>query len=77
MSTKTRLTLPEPTEEQIQHAAYFLWLENGRQSGHDLENWLAAKELLRHRHAPGKGPRRPATSVIPPPIPLSEPSSVR
>ena len=47
---------PEPTEAEIQHEAYLLWLESGRLPGRDLENWLAAKELLRHRHG-----RVPAT----------------
>ena len=42
---------PEPTEAEIQHTAYLLWLEGGRVPGRDLDNWLAAKELLRHRHA--------------------------
>ena len=41
---------PEPTEAEIQHAAYFLWIERGRPAGSDLENWFAAKELLRHHH---------------------------
>jgi hypothetical protein len=39
-----------PTEAQIQHAAYLLWLEEGRPEGRDLEHWLAAKEMLTHRH---------------------------
>lgn len=43
----------EPAEEQIQHAAYYLWEELGRPAGRDLEIWLAAKERLRH------GLRRP------------------
>jgi hypothetical protein len=38
-----------PTEAEIQHEAYRLWLEGGRQEGVELENWLAAKERLRHR----------------------------
>lgn len=42
---------PEPTEAEIQHAAYLLWLEGGKVAGHDLNNWLTAKELLHHRHA--------------------------
>jgi hypothetical protein len=45
---------PEPTEAQIQHEAYRLWLEAGRPAGRDLEHWLAARELLRHRH--GRAP---------------------
>ncbi len=38
-------------EEDIQKCAYFLWREEGCPSGHDLDLWLAAKELLRHRTA--------------------------
>ncbi len=60
---------PEPTEAEIQHEAYLLWLESGRLPGRDLENWLAAKELLRHRH--GRAPvtrrrrSRPASPAAP------------
>ena len=39
----------EPPEEEIQRSAYFLWMEEGRPSGRDLDLWLQAKELLRHR----------------------------
>jgi hypothetical protein len=39
-----------PSEAEIQHAAYLLWIENGRPDGCDLEHWLAAKEMLCHRH---------------------------
>jgi hypothetical protein len=39
-----------PTESEIQHAAYLLWIEDGRPDGRDLEHWLAAKEMLTHRH---------------------------
>lgn len=41
----------EPREADIQKAAYFLWVELGRPAGRDLEMWLAAKEMLQHRHA--------------------------
>ena len=41
----------EPAEHEIQHAAYFLWQEAGCPPGQDVELWLAAKELLRHRRA--------------------------
>jgi hypothetical protein len=62
---------PEPSEAEIQHTAYLLWLENGRPAGRDRENWLAAKELLRHRRgavaAPGR--RRQPLSVFPPAVP--------
>lgn len=53
-----RLTL-EPTEEEIQHAAFLLWEAEGRPAGRDLEIWLAAKERLKHtppRH--GRDPHR-------------------
>jgi hypothetical protein len=56
---------PEPTEAQIQHEAYRLWLEEGRPAGRDLEHWLAARELLRHRHgrAPAVAESHPALAV--------------
>jgi hypothetical protein len=72
MNTSSIITLPEPSEAEIQHTAYLLWLENGQKPGHDLENWLAAKELLRHRHAPGKGARHRPASTIPPAVPVTE-----
>lgn len=40
----------EPTEAEIQHEAHRLWLESGQVPGRDLDNWLAARELLRHHH---------------------------
>ena len=49
----------------IQHEAYRLWLEEGRPAGRDLEHWLAARELLRHRHgrAPAVAESHPAPAV--------------
>ncbi|MBS0632596.1 MAG: DUF2934 domain-containing protein [Verrucomicrobia bacterium] len=48
----------EPAEADIQKCAYFLWQEEGCPEGRDLELWLAAKELVRHRvHA--APPERP------------------
>ena len=49
-----------PTEIEIQHAAYLLWIEEGRPEGRDLDHWLAAQHLLRHRAArrlPASTPR--------------------
>ena len=43
-------TAAEPGEAEIQKLAYQLWLEGGCREGAELDNWLAAKELLRHRH---------------------------
>ncbi len=68
---------PEPTEAEIQHTAYLLWLESGQVPGRDLENWLAARELLRHRHAPAAGHKRGKVSVIPPAIPVTPPAKKR
>lgn len=62
-------TGPEPTEAEIQHTAYLLWLESGKLPDRDLDNWLAAKELLRHHHGKSAGAKRRAPSRIPPPIP--------
>ena len=45
-----RLTL-EPTEQEIAREAYFLWEQQGRPAGRDLDTWLAARERLRHRAA--------------------------
>jgi len=39
-----------PTEREIQEQAYHLWIEGGCLEGVELDNWLAAEELLRHRH---------------------------
>ena len=48
----------EPTELEIQKAAYFLWLELGCPQGRDQETWFAAKEMLRHRRTSvGRMPR--------------------
>ena len=58
MKTSLSSTIPEPTELEIQHAAYLLWLESGKAPGRDLCNWLAAKELLRHRHGRSAGDKR-------------------
>lgn len=45
-------THPEPVEAEIQRAAYYLWRGKDCPTGCDLDLWLEAKELLRHR-----GPR--------------------
>jgi hypothetical protein len=58
MKTNIPFSVSEPSETEIQHAAYLLWLENGRPEGRDLDHWLAAKELLCHRHARSAKPTR-------------------
>ena len=65
----------EPTEAEIAHTAYLLWLESGRAANRDLDNWLAAKELLRHRRGPAADHRHRVIKPIPPPIPATEPET--
>lgn len=57
----------EPTEAEIQKVAYHLWLEGGCQPGVELDNWLAAKELLKHHHGRdgGRTKKRPLAPVTP------------
>jgi hypothetical protein len=59
----------EPTEAEIQHAAYLLWIEEGQPEGCDLAHWLAAKELLRHRHGHSVGRARRLLVGQPAPFP--------
>lgn len=47
---KANAVLHSPTEAEIQHAAYLLWIEAGQPEGRDQEHWFAAKEMLCHRH---------------------------
>ena len=57
---KTASVLPEPTEAEIQHEAYLLWIEEGRPEGRDQCHWFAARELLRHSHGRAVRPQRRA-----------------
>lgn len=58
-----------PTEAEIQRTAYFIWLQNGRPAGRELEHWLAAKALLSasspqtRTSAPAPRRRNPLSSV--------------
>ena len=66
MKSKTNKPVREPTEAEIQHAAYLLWVENGRPVGRDLEHWLEAKEMLCHRHGRDATTRRPVPEIAAP-----------
>ena len=66
MKHKTAPKIPEPSEAQIQHAAYMLWIEEGRPEGCDLEHWMAAKEMLCHRHGRDATTRRRAPEIAEP-----------
>lgn len=58
-----------PTEAEIQHQAYLLWLEGGCRPCRELDDWLAARELLLHHHGrapaakPTRGPKRASAKV--------------
>lgn len=61
---KPRHITPEPftpAEGDIQKRAYFLWKEEGSPAGRDLDFWLKAKELVRHRVP--KRPEKPRPHV--------------
>lgn len=65
-----RTTTPkqsEPSESEIQHSAYLLWIEDGRPEGRDLEHWMAAKQMLCHRRGRDTKTRRPALEIAKPP----------
>jgi hypothetical protein len=38
-----------PSEEQIRARAFELYLERGRQPGHEIDDWLQAEFELTHR----------------------------
>ena len=67
----------EPTEAEIQHTAYLLWLESGRAPGRDLDNWLAARELLRHHHGRDASTKRPAPAPAAVPAVPAKPKARR
>ena len=63
MKRNTLTTSCAPTEAEIQHAAYLLWIESGRPEGRDREHWLAAKEMLCHLAGPAVKTRRRAPAL--------------
>jgi hypothetical protein len=63
---KSAAKIPEPSEAQIKHAAYMLWIEEGRPEGRDLEHWMVAKEMLWHVHGRGAGTRRRVPEIAGP-----------
>lgn len=58
MKRKNTAHAANPDEAEIQHAAYMLWIEEGRPEGRDLEHWHAAREMLCHRHGRDSETRR-------------------
>lgn len=63
MKRKSAPKFTEPSESEIQHAAYLMWVEEGRPEGRDREHWLAARELLVHRHGRDAKTQRRASEV--------------
>jgi hypothetical protein len=63
MKRKILASATQPSETEIQHAAYLLWIEDGRPEGRDLQHWLAAKEMLRHRHGRDAKTRHSAPEI--------------
>jgi hypothetical protein len=53
----------DPSDQEIQHAAYYLWQEEGRPTYRDLEIWLAAKERLKHTVSSGGTAHPPKNAV--------------
>lgn len=44
--------------EEVRREAYLLWQKEGCPPGHELDHWLAAQEIVRHRrhtHVPSSG----------------------
>ena len=39
-----------PSHDEIAREAYALYEARGRENGWDVEDWLAAEEMLRHRN---------------------------
>ena len=68
MKTKIQINKNEPTEAEIQHAAYLLWVEAGQPEGRDQEHWFAAREMLLHRHGRDSKTRRRAPEIAEPAV---------
>jgi len=50
-----------PTHDEIQRRAYEIFVQNGRRSGHDIENWLEAEAQLKGRKA--EQPAKPRAQI--------------
>jgi hypothetical protein len=49
LMARCQMMINEPSEEQIRARAFELYLERGREPGHELEDWLQAEFELAHR----------------------------
>ncbi len=50
-----RRPVVDSRESDIRQLAHSLWIEGGCLEGVELDNWLTAKELIRHRHGRIRG----------------------
>lgn len=57
----------KPSRDQIEARAYEIYVEQGRQDGHDQEHWLLAEQEL--NGTPKSEPERDPRSVIQPTSP--------
>jgi len=71
LKRKSAISPPAPSEAEIQHAAYLLWVEDGRPEGRDLDHWLAAKEMLSHRHGRDASTGNPVPEIAKPAMSLN------
>jgi hypothetical protein len=55
---------PEPTVAEIQKEAYLIWQTIGCEPDWALDSWLAARELLRHRHGRPSGSRPAKAAAV-------------
>ena len=67
----------EPAHEEIQVAAYHLYLHSGCQEGRSWENWFRAEELLRQRLRERKEASLAEQSAMEPAIPARPPAARR
>ena len=71
MKRKTTAATHEPTETEIQHAAYLLWIENGQPAGRDQDHWFQAKEMLCHRHGRDSKTQRRVPEIAAPALKMA------
>ncbi len=52
------LNVKAPTREEIAVLAHFMWEQDGRPEGHDVEHWLLAEAQLCQQPATNAGLKR-------------------
>ncbi len=50
MSSQTRRTLTDPTQEEIARLAYSYWEARGKPNGSPLEDWVRAERDLKKQY---------------------------